>query len=275
MHQVRSRVLFLFALVMIPFLGLVGPASTQDSGDAVTVYASDELVGGASLAEWHARNWQWAISMPEEANPNFDPTGEKCGYGQFGPVFFLPAQYVEADPEAAPEGYHCIAPEGVALFVTVGGAGCTTVEPPPYFGRDEAELTACAAEIANGISNFEATINGQPVPDLEQYRTVTPLFPMLFGQDNFYGVEPSVALSVADGYTFIIAPPPPGDYEITIAVMFEGDETVYTATQLITVVAPVVIEPEPEASPVAMINSEDLWNFCPPFELGTITSTAC
>ncbi len=253
MSQVRSRVLLLMALVMVPFLGLVGTASTQDSSDGVTIYGPDEMVGGASLAEWHARNWQWAISMPEDANPNFDPTGEKCGYGQFGPVFFLPAQYVESDPEAAPESYHCVVPEGVALYVTVGGAGCTTVEPPPYFGRDEAELTACAMEMADTITDMEASINGQPVADLEQYRTVTPLFPMLFGQDNFYGVEPGVALSVSDGYAFIIAPPPPGDYEITVSVTFEGDEAVYATTMSFSVVSPQVVEPEasPVASPVA------------------------
>lgn len=273
MHQVRSRVLLLFACVLVPFLGLAGPAATQDSADAVTVHGPDEVVGGATLAEWNARNWQWAISLPEEANPNFDPTGEKCGYGQFGPVFFLPAQYVESTFEIAPEGYNCIAPEGVALYVTVAGAGCTTIEPPPYFGRDEAELAACAATIADGISLIEASINGQPVLDLDQYRTVTPLFPMLFGTDNFYGVEPSVALSVADGYAFIVAPPPPGEYEITVSVQFESDEAVYTSTQRVTVVAPVVIEPE--ASPAAEVEPLAMSSFCPSFEYWNTMEIAC
>jgi hypothetical protein len=253
MKQVRSRVLLLMALVLVPFLGLVGSASTQDAELDVTIYGPDELVGGASLAEWDARNWQWAVSLPEEANPNFDPTGEWCGYGQHGPVFFLPAQYSEPEADAEPMDYHCVVPEGVALFVPVGGVGCTTVEPPPFFGRYEEELAACATEMANTITDMEVTINGQPVPDVEQYRHVTPLFNILFPVNNFYGVEPGVAQSVTDGYAFIIAPPPPGDYEIKASIMFEADDAVYDTTINLTVTAPQVIEPEasPVASPVA------------------------
>ncbi len=246
----RSVLLAVLALTLL--LGLTGPAIAQEATPAVegvTIYGPDELVGGASLGEWEARNWQWAVSMPEAVNPNFDSTGEACGYGQSGPVFFLPASY---GPEVG-EPITCVVPLGVALFVGVAGSECSTVEPPPFFGRDEAELAACATAFTDGITEMEASIDGQPVPDLEQYRAVSPLFSMLFPEDNFFGVPAGVALSVADGYSFIIAPPPPGEYEISVSVLFEGEDAPLAITNRVIVQEPQVIEPEatPEASPEA------------------------
>ena len=36
-------------------------------------------------------------AMPEDVNPYFDSTGERCGYGQSGPVFILPGNFVGWD----------------------------------------------------------------------------------------------------------------------------------------------------------------------------------
>jgi hypothetical protein len=248
----RSRVVLLAALAFTLCAGLTGPVLAQEATPAseeITIYGPDEMVGGATLGEWEARNWQWAVSMPESVNPNFDSTGESCGYGQSGPVFFLPASY---GPEVN-EPITCVVPHGVALFVGVAGSECSTVEPPPFFGRDEAELAACATAFTDEISEMEASIDGQPVPDLEQYRAVSPLFSMLFPEDNFFGVPAGVALSVADGYSFIIAPPPPGEYEISVSVLFEGEDAPLAITNRVIVQEPQIIEPvaSPEASPMA------------------------
>lgn len=253
MKTLRTRGLLMVALLAFPLLiGVAGPALAQEGSPTpggLTVYGPDEMVGGASLGEWNGRNWQWAVSMPPDSNPNFDPTGESCGYGQSGPVFFLPASY----GAEVPESLTCVVPLGVAIFVTIGGAECSTVEPPPYFGRNEAELTACAIAMADAVVAMDASIDGVPVPNLEQYRAVSPAFTMLFPEDNFFGVPAGVALSVADGYSFIIAPPPPGEYEIAVSVMFEGDDAPYAITQTVIVQEPTIGEPEasPDASPAA------------------------
>ena len=71
----------------------------------MTVLPPDASHAGVSRAEWSARFSQWVISLPPEVNPGLDPTGERCGYGQSGPVFFLPAAYT-------PEPYDrtCVVP---------------------------------------------------------------------------------------------------------------------------------------------------------------------
>lgn len=247
----RCVLLAVVSLIMLGGPGIL--ATAQDAtpeGGSLTILEPDELVGGASLGEWQARNWQWAVSLPEASNPNFDPTGDWCGYGQFGPVFFLPASYTEEPPS----DLTCVVPAGTALLVSIGGSECSTVEPPPFFGRDEAELTACAAAFTDTIVSMEASIDGQPVADLERYRAVSPLSTFWFPEDNFFGVPGGVAQFVADGYSFIIAPPAPGEYEIAVATQFEGDDAPLAVTMTVVVQEPQVIEPEvsPEAAtPVA------------------------
>ncbi len=242
----------LLAVVLILLGGFASLATAQEGTPAtgeVTILSPDEEYGGASLGEWQARNWQWAVSLPEAANPNFDPTGVTCGYGQSGPVFFLPASYTEEPPS----DLTCIVPAGTALLVSVGGSECSTVEPPPFFGRDEAELAACAEAFTDTITSMEASIDGEPVTELERYRAQSPLSTLLFPEENFFGVPAGVAHFVADGYAFIIAPPPPGEYAITVSTQFEGDEGPLAVTMTVVVEEPQIIEPEatPEGSPEA------------------------
>lgn len=216
------------------------PAS---DGGGLEILPPEAGWGGATRGEWDARWWQWAVSMPLDVNPNFDPTGESCGYGQFGPVFFLPGNF---GGEASV--ITCVVPEGTAIYASPGGAECSTVEPPPFFGRDEDELRACAAASVDGVEEYEATLDGQAVT-LEGYRTTSPLFTLTLPEDNFFGAEPGVAQAVSEGYGFIIAPPAPGEYEITLSVTYIGDPQQYASTITLVVEAPQVIEPpEPPGS---------------------------
>ena len=50
----------------------------------VEILPPDESWGGATRGEWDAQWWQRVVSMPEDVNPYFDSTGERCGYGQSG-----------------------------------------------------------------------------------------------------------------------------------------------------------------------------------------------
>lgn len=231
--------MLLLALVSSLSSSVAQEATSGVSVGGVTVLPPDAEVGGADVAEWNARFWQWSISLPEASNPSFDPEGGMCGYGQFGPVFFLPPSY---QPE--PVTFECTVPEGTAIFVSAAGTGCTTVEPPPFFGSHEEELRACAEEGFAGFTDMEITINGEPVPDLASYQTTTPMFTMNFGEGNFYGIEPVVASSVAESQSLLIAPPPPGVYEIVGSGTYAPDDVQFSNTVRVVVEAPIVITPE-------------------------------
>jgi hypothetical protein len=222
-----------------------GPEPDGTVVGGVTVLPPDASWGGATRGEWAGRMWQWAVSMPEAVNPGFDTTGERCGYGQFGPVFFLPGAFV---PDAFERT--CVVPEGTALYLGAGGSECSTVEPPPFFGRNEEELRACAKEGTDAILELSLTINGEEVPNLEDYRVVSPMFTMTFAEDNFFGVPAGAAWSVADDYSVLVAPLPPGEYEFTGSALFPGESEPFVSTVHVIVVSPQIIEP-PAASPEA------------------------
>lgn len=235
-------------------LALSGAAvSTQGAQDATpasdgdVVYAPDEIVHGATLGEWLARSWQYAASFPADVSPWYDETGERCGYGQFGPVWILPGTFL-AEP---PDPLRCTVPEGVAILTGTVSAECSTVEPPPFFGRNEQELQACAAQWVDTTGEQSIALDGEEVADLDQYRVTSPLFTMIFPEDNDWGVPAGVAEAVAEGYTLILKPLPVGEHELVLTVEVEGEPL--SLTYLITVEAPYIIEPEgtPEATPAA------------------------
>jgi hypothetical protein len=208
--------------------------STTPESPAVEILPPDESWAGATRGEWDARGWQWVVSLPADINPAVDGSGDFCGYGQFGPVFFLPGSF------ATGAATTCVVAEGTAIFASAG-AECSTVEPPPYFGRNEEELRACVTAALDDFSPFRVRINGQEVADLDDYRTTSPPFTLTFPENNVFDVEPGVALAVAESYSFIIAPPPPGEYEIVYWLPGEPEEVFSTVT--LRVEAPQVIEP--------------------------------
>ena len=177
--------------------------ATSESAD-VEILPPDESWDGLTRGELDARSWQWVLSFPEEAIPWFDSTGERCGYGQSGPVFFL----VPTEREIT-----CVAAEGTAIWVMVSNNVCSA----PDFGRNEDELRACATEGVDGVTDYQAVVNGEEVANLDAYRTVSPMFNLTIPENHVGDWEPGVFQAVSGGYSFIIAPPPPGQYEMGAA----------------------------------------------------------
>ena len=206
-------------------------AATTPEEASVEVLAPDESLAGVSRAEWTARAWQWWLSLPTDVNPS--ETNQGCGYGQAGPVYFLPF---------SADNIHCVVAEGTAIYVTAEYAWCSTVEPAPAFGRNEEELQACASLDNTGITSH-VTINGHDVGDTGQYRLATAAFPITLSEGNLNLAQPGVALAVAETSNFIIAPPPPGDYEIVASLSSPDGSAVFTYT--ISVEAPQVLEAPP------------------------------
>jgi hypothetical protein len=193
--------------------------ATSPETAALEILPPDETWGGATRGEWDARSTQWWMSMPEDVNPLFDTTGARCGYGQSGPVFFL--QF------GLGEGFTCVVAEGTAIYVSALGVVCSTVEgfeEGRFFGQSEDELRACTAreldESTDGYQQYR--VNGLEIADLDSYRIASPLFTLTLPENNIFGVEPGVAQAVSESYSFIVAPPPPGEYEITFSTLTSG-----------------------------------------------------
>lgn len=201
-------------LSLIVILGLVGgivgsfvvTPRPLPIGDGF-VYPAEARVYGATLGQWSARYWQWAVRSPVGSNAGHDPTGARCSAGQDGPVFFVPSNFPP-----------CVVPAGKIIYVPIVAAECSTAEVPPFSGGTEGELRACAGGEVDRYAAIIVRIDGIPVEDVYAYRASSPVFRMELPANNVLGGTPGSALAVADGYQVLLAPLPPGSHEITVHV---------------------------------------------------------
>jgi hypothetical protein len=143
---------------------------------------------GMTYEQWAARWWQWALSIPVDQNPVLDPTGELCGVGQSGRVWFLAGTF-----GGGPATRVCTVPAGKALFFPIVNAVFVATEP--------GETEEIAHEVLRGhidqvdVNTLTVELNGVPIPNLGGYRAHTPTFPVVFPDDNLFGVEGGVTPS--------------------------------------------------------------------------------
>ena len=250
-----KRGLVMFVLVLL--VGTGGPTDIR-AQEATPVTGADlgELVlppdapaYGLTYEAWTARFAQWAHSLPAAIHPASDPTGALCGLGQVGPVFFL----VQAGGQDAVERT-CTVPAGTALLLPLLDASCTTVEPPPFHGRDEAALRACTEAWFATAVELTAVVDGETIPDLERYRVQSDLFAVALPAGNMLGVEPTVTQGVVEGYWLLLAPLPVGEHELRFGGSLPDSDFSTEVTYHLTVAEPTVLEPTDgalEATPTA------------------------
>ncbi len=128
------------------------------------------------------------------------------------------------DPAAPPT---CTVKAGTQVFVAAVTLECSTVEPPPFFGGNEAELRECARAVDVPGSTLTLTVDGEPVP---LTLVETPLLTIDLPEENILGVPAQQALSVAAGFVALLPPLPPGTHELVITGTdtFLGDFTSVT-----------------------------------------------
>jgi len=237
-----SRSLVVLALVLILGIrgsaGVVAQEATPTTGGdlAELVLPPDAPANGLTYEAWTARYSQWLHSLPMAINPAADSTGERCAYGQAGPVFFL------APSSAGTAERTCTVPAGTALLLPLLDASCTTVEPPPFFGRNEAELRACTEALFTPRAELMAVVDGVAIPDLERYRVQSERFTVALPEDNWLEVESAVLEGVADGYWLLLAPLPVGEHELRFGGALPDIGVFHEVTYHLTVAEPTVVE---------------------------------
>src|SRR3712207_2462610 len=87
------------------------------------------------------------------------------------------------DPAAPPT---CTVERGTKIFVAAVTIECSTVEEPPFFGSNEAELRECARAVDVPGSTLTLTVDGEPVP---LTLVETPLLTIDLPEDNILGVD--------------------------------------------------------------------------------------
>jgi hypothetical protein len=181
---------------------------------------------GKSWEKWAAMWCKWLLSIPKKKNPAIDETGENCSMNQNNEnVWFLTGTF----GNIVPVNRKCTIPAGKAIFFPI-------LEKEDSFQEDldlktEEELKKRSRDATNRLVHMEATIDGEKVDGLENYRVQSEVFDLTFPENNVYKIRPGLTRSVCDGYWLFIKPLQAGKHHIYFKGETSLDEA-FTLTQM-------------------------------------------
>jgi hypothetical protein len=156
------------------------------------VFSADSKPYNLRYGEWTARWWQWGYSVPKYSNPAYDDTGKNCAQGQRGPVWFLAGTY------GHPVDRVCTIPAGKAILFPILNSECSFAEFPKL--KTSSQLYTCAKTIQDHVTTLYASVDGIPIPHLQEYRIISPPFNFTLPQNNILGMPANTnTQAIADG----------------------------------------------------------------------------
>jgi hypothetical protein len=171
------------------------------------VFSADSKPYNLTYGEWTARWWQWGYSVPKNSNPAYDDTGKNCAQGQKGPVWFLAGTY------GHPVDRVCTIPAGKAILFPILNSECSFAEFPKL--KTLSQLRTCAKTIQDHVTTLYASVDGIPIPRLQEYRIQSSPFNFTLPQNNILGMPANTTQAIADGNWVFLKPLSPGIHKLT------------------------------------------------------------
>ncbi len=220
MKMLRTRYLRSgFVLIALVFLLQVTPA-LADKNPNPGVLPPNSHPFGKTYGEWNAGWWQWSFSVPASKNPALATNGAlDCSVGQSGDVWFLAGHFLTGGSFTR----SCSIPVGKALFIPLINSWVDNVCNTIPFTVDQLHAMAVIPP-----ANLHASIDGNPLTNLESYRAISPVFSYTLppSPDNLIDAGFQVSLpgdcwpsltvtpAVADGFYIMLTPLTAGSHSI-------------------------------------------------------------
>lgn len=192
-------------------------------GHAYRIAVPTAEVLGTSIKGWTENWWTWALQAPATMNPLNDQTGQWADFDNERPVFFAAGALSGSFERTftVQEGTPILIP--VYNFVSLA----FNSDPPDYADKAVAEWEA-------GVTSLSATIDGDPIENIEAYLVQTDHFTPGAPKPNSllqtFGIPPGDDLfpSKGSGYWLMIEGLTPGPHTITVS----GTSEVYPAVSV-------------------------------------------
>jgi hypothetical protein len=219
----RRAPLFIVAavLTMILAVGLDAAAAPLTPKTVKPAQGAFGMTVGDLVGAW----WQHYLELPLAENPLVG-NGSRCdALGTVGQNDDdrQAGEHGDADQEGrvlipviAP-GFdaECTVAPGTFVYLNLWSLECSTVEPPPYFGANDAELLACALQIFdNPPDAMSVSVDERPVRHVERSRGESSVFTVDLPADNLLGVGATTAKALAAGWGVLLRPLRPGTHAI-------------------------------------------------------------
>jgi hypothetical protein len=174
----------------------------------IAVFPANSKPYGLTYGDWTAKWWQWGYSIPKDINPAYDDTGKNCVQKQNGSVWFLAGTY------GHPVNRKCDIPAGKAILFPILNSECSFAEFPKL--KTLSELRICAKTIQDQVSSLKASVDGVPIPSLQEYRIQSPPLNFTLPKNNILELPANVTTqAIADGNWVFLKPLFPGSHKIT------------------------------------------------------------
>lgn len=209
-HPSRRRACALVTLTLVACgaYAAVADASRVAPARHVAGLSGDELLGES-----------WARRLVLPADNQFVGRCQALGTGRtvLSPV-------IGADDTAT-----CAATPGTPVFLRFG-TFCDDVEPPPFFGADEAAQRACAVAADQAVVALRITVDGAPAVDIHRprYELISPQRVVNLPADNFVGVPPQTMAFVAHAWGALVRGLRPGLHTISFEIVTTGGAGIVT-----------------------------------------------
>jgi len=194
-------------MTLLSLLSLISFAAGENS---VNIFLPESKSYGLSY-EQHVKNfWKWIISLPQDKNPWADQTGKNCVIGQLetnASVFYLSGNGGGKTERT------CTLSAGKGLFIPVSPFEISDKEAP---NRSSEDLHKIAKKDQDSVTSLYLKIGNKEYSrqNLEQYRTPTEDFEVIFPNNAIFGATEGSSKAVADGYYIITEPLEKGNYTI-------------------------------------------------------------
>ncbi len=167
---------------------------------------------GHSYVKWTENWWKWAFSLPIGQNPILDKTGENCGRGQDGPVWYLAGTTCRRFYARR----RCIIPKNKAILFPIIVSLFSRSEKPNMSTEELVRYTSKDIELT---SSLETLVDGTTLTELSKYR-VRSYFRLRLVDDNIWGVKAGFTEAASDGFWVFLKPLSLGNHTI----IFQGVE---------------------------------------------------
>ena len=212
-------VLAVVAVALCAATGVSAHPHKHGGGVVVPVHKVAGLTGGELLGE----GWVQELSVPAGTFSGgcfpIGPKGKVVG-GSPGDDMTLT----------------CTIKKGTSPFIYIG-SNCSNVEPPPFYGADEAAQRECAVAADEFFVAISIAVDGGEPVDIRKprFELISPQRTVVLAEDNFLGVPAGPATIVAHAWGALVKKLRPGEHTVTVVVT-DADGVTTTVTAFIEVV---------------------------------------
>jgi hypothetical protein len=224
---VRRHSLALCILVVVVGALTAAPAANAAK---VSVFPPQSKPLGKSYGQWSAELWKQAVRQTGAPGTPFAAGAVDCAALGTKRVVFLVGTTAGTGSRVERS---CVIRKAAAILFPVVNAECSVAEGD---GSTESELRACAASLADTLTNLHATVDGHALAGLGAFRFASPLYSFSPVAGNVFGIPEAVVSSpsVADGYWVMLHKLKKGTHTVSFGgaapTLDFSTDTTYTLT---------------------------------------------